>query len=339
MTREVSQPQIDEQVPLEFQDKSLPLIPVEEVSTCAICGGESSSLFACGYDYEIKTCRNKWIFVQCSKCAHVWLNPRPAISSLPVIYPKTYYAYSYKTQIHSLAVKAKDLLDALKMRSILRHLSKPAESFLDIGCGDGRFLKVMEKKGVPRERSYGLELDAKVVSQLAEQGYPVFCERVEDCDKIPANSIDLITMFHVIEHVDQPDLVVRQISKWLRKGGVFAVETPNLDSWDARLFQESFWGGYHIPRHWHLFTPRTLAQLLAANGLRVKATLFQTGHSFWMYSFHHALRYSKPERLGLSRFFNPFKSVLPLAMFTGFDKLRSAVGQRTSAMLLVAQKE
>lgn len=325
-------------VPDEFRDSSLPLIDTEDVPACSVCAGSSFAPFAFGYDYEIQTCRNEWRFVQCSSCGHVWLNPRPAISALPIIYPKTYYAYSYDTEVNSIARSAKAMLDRAKLAGVIPRVGQPVHSYADVGCGDGRFLKYFEGRGVPKSNLYGLELDAAVVQRLAGQGYQVFCERVEDCTAIPAGSIDLVTMFHVIEHVDRPEAVVRQIARWLGPGGVLALETPNLDSVDARIFRRTFWGGYHIPRHWHLFTPRTLERLLTDNGLTPLATKFQTGHSFWMYSFHHALRFGKRPRPKLARFFNPFKSVLPLAAFTALDKARALLGQRTSAMLMLARK-
>jgi 2-polyprenyl-3-methyl-5-hydroxy-6-metoxy-1,4-benzoquinol methylase len=325
-------------IPAELQGSLLPLIETEPVPNCPVCGHHINTLFASGFDYEMKTCRNQWTFVKCSGCGHVWLNPRPAISTLPIIYPKNYYAYTYQSEINPIAIRAKEILDSVKMRAILRELPNAPASYLDVGCGDGRFLKVMEKQGVARARNFGLELDAAIVRRLADQGYRVFCERVEDCKSIPENAVDLITMFHVIEHVDDPNSVVRQLSNWLSPDGVLALETPNIDSLDARTFQKTFWGGYHIPRHWNLFNADTLARLLCANGLRIIGTQFQTGHAFWMYSFHHALRYGDSPKVALSKLFDPFKSIVPLAMFTGFDKLRAALGQQTSAMLMLARK-
>jgi SAM-dependent methyltransferase len=197
----------------------------------------------------------------------------------------------------------------------------------------------MAKRGLPRERIYGLELDQAVVDRLRTRGFQAWCERVETCTSIPAGSIDLATMFHVIEHVDAPDVVLERIAEWLAPGGVLAVETPNLDSIDARLFRDRYWGGYHIPRHWHLFSPHTLEKLLVRAGLTPVATMFQTGHSFWMYSLHHWLRYEPTERPSLARRFDPFRNVAPLAMFTLFDKVRGALGARTSAMLMIARKD
>jgi hypothetical protein len=129
-----------------------------------------------------------------------------------------------------------------------------------------------------------------------------------------------------------------RVAEWLEPGGIVAVETPNLDSLDRRLFTDGFWGGYHIPRHWHLFTPETLERLLRAAGLEPVATAYQTGHSFWMYSVHHRLRYGPEPRPKLARRFDPFGGVVVLAAVTAFDLARAALGARTSAMLMVARR-
>ena len=84
---------------------------------------EKFDLYTVGFDYELRTCRNPWRMVQCRQCSHVWLNPRPALATLPVIYPPTYYSYNYKQQINPIATWAKAVLDRRKMRGILRKLA------------------------------------------------------------------------------------------------------------------------------------------------------------------------------------------------------------------------
>ena len=78
--------------------------------------------------------------------------------------------------------------------------------------------------------------------------------------------------------------------------------------------------------------------MLTDSGLEFVAMRYQTGHSFWMYSFHHLLRY----RLGLvgchTHWFDPIKGLPFLIAFTGLDKLRAALGFRTSAILVIARK-
>ncbi|HKU41372.1 MAG TPA: methyltransferase domain-containing protein [Polyangiales bacterium] len=327
------------EVPAEFLERAAPEIRSEEVPDCPVCGERVSSTFAVGFDYELLTCRNPWRFVRCARCSHVWLNPRPALSELGVIYPSSYYAYSYEQTINPIAVRAKQLLDELKIANILRQLPAAPRSYLDVGCGSGRFLKALERRGLSRDKLFGLELDRQVVAKLQAEGYRVACERVEGCESIPAGALDLISMFHVIEHVDQPRAVVGKLARWLAPGGILALETPNLDSVDARLFRDGLWGGYHIPRHWHVFTPESLRALLTAAGLEVLGVSYHPGHSFWLYSLHHALRYGEPARPKLARWFDPFQGALPLLMlFTGLDKLRAALRQRTSAMLVLARK-
>ena len=274
--------------PSELASASPPHINTEPVPNCAICDCARFEHYTVGFDYELGTCINPWRFVRCGECHHVWLHPRPAIEALGLIYPPTYYAYNYE-KVSPIALKGKELLDKRRMKKILAQLDQPPISYLDIGCGNGRYLKVLEKKGLARSSLYGLELDEDVVSSLAEAGYLVFCERVEETDRFPEESIDLVTMFHVIEHVGDPRAVVERIAGWLAPGGLFAIETPNIESIDARWFRESYWGGYHIPRHWHLFTPNSLSRLLTNAGLKVTAIEYQTGHSF-MYS-HHRIRY------------------------------------------------
>lgn len=315
-----------------------PSVETEDEPLCPVCGHDHFSACAEGYDYELCTCRNRWRFVACGKCGHVWLNPRPGVNALAVIYPKTYYAYDYEGRINPIARFGKELLDALKLRGILRALGHLPEAFLDIGCGSGRFLRAMKRRGLSSDRIFGLELDAAVTRRLSQEGFRAHCERVETAASIPDTTMELVTMFHVVEHVASPTTVVGNIVRWLKPGGILAIETPNLESIDARLFRKRFWGGYHIPRHWNLFTPRSLERLLVDQGLELERLSFQTGHSFWMYSLHHLLRYGPVPFGRLASAFDPLKGLPFLIGFTAFDRLRAMLGFRTSSMLMIARK-
>ncbi len=324
-------------IPAELERADLPEIAVEAVPECPLCGAVRSEPFAEGFDYELLTCRNRWTFARCLDCDHVWLDPRPAITALGTIYPPTYYAYDYARRIHPIAVRAKRWLDDRKLAAIRARLGRPATSYLDVGCGDGRFLRAMERTGVPRDRLFGLELDPTVVNGLASAGYRVECARVEDATLVGDRTIDLITMFHVVEHVDRPLAVVKKLARWLAPGGLLALETPNRDSLDARLFRRTYWGGYHIPRHWSLFTTEGVETLLRESGLEPVGVRYQTGHSFWLYSLHHALRY-RLRMPRLAKWFDPVGTLGPLAVVTAWDKLRAAMHFRTSAVLVLGRR-
>ena len=172
---------------------------------------------------------------------------------------------------------------------------------------------------------------------MRSEGFEAFYERIEAFDIIEPESISLATMFHVIEHVEDPVAVISKVSDWLAPGGILAIETPNIDSIDARLFRRTYWGGYHFPRHWHLFNRKTLSTLMQSQGIEPVHISYQTGHSFWMYSLHHLLRY-RLKWVRLADLFDPMKGLLFLILFTGFDKVRAALGMTTSAILVVGRK-
>lgn len=315
-----------------------PAIAVQQVDACPVCGSRGARAIAEGYDFELQTCANAWRVRACEACGAARLDPRPDLSALPVIYPSTYYSYAMSETLSPLVLKGKAFLDRLKFSSILRTLGRKPGSFLDVGCGDGHYLEMMAQDGVPKSRLYGIELGASAA--LKSKGFQIFDQRVEDCTAIAPASLDLISMFHVIEHLPDPVLTLTRLRDWLAPGGLLALETPNLDSWDARLFRARWWGGYHFPRHWVLFDPKSIRTALEKAGLQVIAIHYQTGHSFWLYSFHHWLRYNQTWPMpGLARLFDPLRSKLMLTLFTGFDILRRMLGFKTSAMLVLARRK
>jgi hypothetical protein len=132
--------------PEEFAASRPPVIATEPVDACPVCRCRGFEPRATGFDYELQTCANPWRFVTCHDCGHVWLNPRPAVAELPVIYPPHYYAYNYETVVHPIAARGKAYLDSKKMGGILRALPHVPHRYLDIGCGTGRYLRYMEQR-------------------------------------------------------------------------------------------------------------------------------------------------------------------------------------------------
>lgn len=316
-----------------------PLIETTNVPCCPICSEQERAPFAFGFDYEMETCSNRWQFWSCANCGAVWLDPRPSFAETETIYPPTYYAYSMSEKLSPFILRGKGVLDKLKLDAILKYLGRTPVSALDVGCGDGRYLWQLARRGVPRDSIYGIDMPGPGLLKLKREGFQIFTGRIEECTAIPPGSLDLISMFHVIEHLGNPRATLEQFNAWLRPGGLLALETPNIDSLDLKLFRTTMWGGYHIPRHWTLFSKSTLARALGKAGFEVLATRYQTGHSFWLYSFHHLLKYnSRWPMPALARRFDPMKSKAALIVFTAFDLFRRMLGARTSAMLVLARK-
>jgi 2-polyprenyl-3-methyl-5-hydroxy-6-metoxy-1,4-benzoquinol methylase len=294
---------------------------------------------ASGKDFEYGTSDDVFAMVRCLDCGNIYLNPRPTAAELGVIYPPNYYAYNYDTAINPLALKAKDVLDGMKVKKWLKYSPNSKPVFLDVGCGDGRYLRMMHELGVPKDSLYGVEMDERQIAKLRDEGYQAYCGRIEDVfEQLPVGSFEMIVLLQVLEHVSDPSLVMEKLSRLLRVGGVLIVETPNTESLDVSLFKHGYWGGYHFPRHWNLFSEKTLRKLAVDQGLEVTAFNYLPAHSFWIYSLHHLVadRFKRPK---LAKFFDPFQNLPLLSLATGFDIIRATLGFKTSNVQMVATKD
>ena len=316
-----------------FQDA--PVIATEPV-VCGLCGAAEHEHYADTYDFDYRSCRNTWSFVRCLRCDNLYLNPRPRKEDLPVIYPKNYYAYAYDEKFSWLAKKGKALIDRSTFARVGRFVPGALTRYLDIGCGNGRYLRLLAERGVNKEGLHGVELDAEVVQRLRDDGYQVLNAAFEDAD-LPDNYFQLVTLFSVLEHVANPRDTLQRIHRLLVDGGIVAFEVPNSRSLNGRLFKHIYWGAYHTPRHWNIFSKETIAQLAPALGFELVHVQRTTGHAFWMRSFHNLLTYGYGwKRLG--RLFDPEAFLPGVMVATAVDMVRARFDQETDNMIVILRK-
>lgn len=313
-----------------------PAIETEHVP-CGLCGSDDSDPFAEGFDYEYQTCRNRWTFVRCQKCSNVYLDPRPVWSALSTIYPPNYYAYNYDKQVGWFAQTAKEWLDRRRFAALRRSIAGEIRYYLDIGCGNGRYLKAMAASGLPREHVFGIELDHAVANRLSAEGFQVLTCPFEEAHDLPPGKFQLITLFSVLEHVSSPRETLRKAYDLLAPGGLLVFEVPNINSLNARLFRRRYWGGYHTPRHWNIFSIEAIQSISDPMGYHLKNVRRTTGHAFWLWSLHHLFRYEYGwDRVG--KWFNPCRCLLGLLIATPFDMIRGRLGCQTDNMIVSLQK-
>lgn len=309
-------------------------LAVEEV-TCAVCGGQEAKHVATGYDYEYRTSRQAWHYGRCTECGLVYLNPRPATSELGAIYPPNYYSFDEEKRDVSLVSFFRRKLEAMKVRAFAKHLEPGSRRILDVGCGDGRFLSVLREFGSDEWSLSGIDIDEGAVERAKRKGIDARTVRLEDFDP-GEKRFDMIVLFQVIEHVSEPATMCAKIRELLEPGGIFVVETPDVAGWDERLFREGLWGGYHIPRHWNLFTPETLGRMLVQEGFEVVGGQPLISTSFWINSLYNRalVRGAGRRTLGFLHYQNP----VLLGAFIALDKLRMLFGARTSNQRMVARR-
>jgi SAM-dependent methyltransferase len=259
---------------------------------CDLCGDTASTEYASGSDFEYQTTLEVFRFVQCRRCGFLYLNPRPDASELRTIYPPAYYSYVQRQNRPgaNLVSQLRARYYCARLRRAFQGFAQPGRRLrvLDVGCGDGRFLDLMRLTFGDAVETHGIDFDPEAVDIAARSGHQTRTGTIEDAD-YPDGFFDLIYISHVIEHLASPRAFLGTAHRLLAPGGGLHVETPNADCAEARLFRRTYWGGYHFPRHWHLFTPETLRALGTQCGFDVRAVSYSPSPVFLNWTFHHVL--------------------------------------------------
>jgi SAM-dependent methyltransferase len=224
--------------------------------SCIVCGGSKKDLL-------IE--KAPWKVYRCAHCELGFLDPRPSQRDLEKLYEREYFLDNHDKGLppgsrdFEKRVKSED--HRLKFfRSI-----KPSGRLLDIGCRYGYFLFACEKNGYDAK---GLDISPWAI-QYAEKKLGLSAIRAEiDEVNFPSGSFEIITMWHILEHVRNPDLTLRKVGDWMREDGIVIIDVPNYKGTDAQATWVE-WGGWSLPYHlWH-FTYGSLKGLLEKHGFKV----------------------------------------------------------------------
>ena len=307
-----------------------------ERSACTLCGADGGEVCASGTDFEYDTTAEIFSFIQCRACGHQYLNPRPAVSELDRIYPDNYYSFTPTTR--SLVARFQRIWESRKVGFYRKFIGEGKRQILDVGCGNGRLLELLRHSGHEDWNPVGLEFDETAIQQCRAMGFEAHAERVEDFSEKETQQerFDAVIMLQLIEHVEDPSLICERVHALLKDGGVFIIETPELAGLDYRLFAGRWWGHYHFPRHWNLFSEERLTSMLEDQGFEpiLHESLIST--SAWIISFHNFFK-DRGWPGFVWRFFS-YQNPLLLALAICVDTLRMKTGRKTSNQRLIVRK-
>lgn len=149
---------------------------------------------------------------------------------------------------------------ARRKRKLIQRYAK-GHSLIDIGAGTGFFIAHMQSHEWDVK---GIEPNAQA-RQVAFQSHRILLSEPAALFETPSQSADVITMWHVLEHVHALDKYLDRIRKILRDNGVLFIALPNYKSLDANFYGPD-WGAWDVPRHlWH-FSPNSVKVMLARAG-------------------------------------------------------------------------
>ena len=309
---------------------------------CLLCGHDGYAVAASGPDYEYASAPGEFTLTQCTRCGHVSVHPMPQPDEVAAFYPPTYYTvnpdsplylkgFVYNTKIRRDVERIRSFMDVRLLRSIL-----------DIGSGDAARLFLLRKSVAPDTEC--IALDFKFQPTMVERANAERIRLVEgnlefDLHMLRDAAHDLIIMSQVIEHLRDPITALERLRTKLASGGFLLVETPHRGGLDYFLFRKRYWGGYHLPRHFHLFTMDSLAQIAKRVGYRVVKQGSLPSPGFWIMSLRNALGLNSRQR-GRSIFeFLNFSNLPTVGTFAALDMACILLGMSTSNQFVLLTRD
>ena len=261
-----------------------------EAIVCPLCGAPRATELCAERDLALGV-PGRFPLARCEACGLLYQNPRVRRDQLDRMYPADYPPHARDPDLGRVLrdrspavrwllartlgyahVETRDVgaLDRVRARLRRRRVRKNFPPWvgrgrlLDVGCATGRFLQQMASVGW---RVSGIELDP-VAAAKARTVTPDIAIGDPAEVTLPAKSFDVVTAFHVVEHLPDPATALRNMLAWLAPGGLLIVEVPNFGGWGGATFGR-FWSGLDFPRHLIHFTPATMRALVERCGGRV----------------------------------------------------------------------
>lgn len=235
--------------------------------SCPICGTPDAAVYALAEDRLLGIGRGRFRLCRCGSCGCIFQHPLPDAAALAAWYPKAYWwAEDRRSGMARLVSRVersyREWVTLDHVRFLERSTAGCGPSLLDIGCGSGTFLHLARERGF---LAHGMDISEHAVAAARELHHLDVRQGDIGSDIWQGCNFDIITMFHVLEHLPDPARALAFAGSLLKPGGVLILQTPNAASLQARIFGAR-WYGLDVPRHLINFTPRALALLVERAG-------------------------------------------------------------------------
>ncbi|GAA3751341.1 class I SAM-dependent methyltransferase [Flavobacterium ginsengisoli] len=203
-------------------------------------------------------------------------SPQPELQNLGKYYESEDYI-SHTDNKRSLFEKAYHFVKNIALKNKLNLINSQQSKkgkLLDIGAGTGDFLLTAKNDGW---ETIGVEPSDRAKNIAKEKGISF----VEETSTLESNSLDVITMWHVLEHVPDLELQIQELKRLLKPTGTLIVAVPNYKSFDANHYQ-TFWAAYDVPIHFWHFSKKSIQVLFERVDMKLEKILPMKFDSFYV---------------------------------------------------------
>jgi 2-polyprenyl-3-methyl-5-hydroxy-6-metoxy-1,4-benzoquinol methylase len=241
------------------------MISLETLDNCPVCNSGKFTIYIETKDYSVSG--EPFNIVSCNNCHFRFTNPRPRPEDLGKYYESADYishTNQGNTLVNGMYKKARSFTIRWKLKLI--QANQPKGTLLDFGCGTGQFLEYCQKHGW---KINGVEPGegARAIANEATDG-----KVVEALSQLESSSYNVITLWHVLEHIAHLNETFEQLKQHLKSDGEMLIAVPNSEAKDAQEFG-AHWAAYDVPRHLYHFTPETMAKFMAKHGMTIVETI------------------------------------------------------------------
>jgi 2-polyprenyl-3-methyl-5-hydroxy-6-metoxy-1,4-benzoquinol methylase len=247
----------------------------ERLEKCPSCQNPQFENHLICQDYSVS--KESFALVKCKNCNLIFTNPRPGKEELFKYYQSDdYISHTDKgNSLINFIYKLVRKYTLNKKRSLVLSLNQSGK-ILDYGCGTGDFIKVLSNS---KSDVSGFEPDQGARELASIKSNTTIYHSLDQLKSV--EKFDVITAWHVIEHVDELRNTLKILRKSLKKGGHMIIAVPNSNSYDANKYKE-YWAGYDVPRHLYHFTQDSFSVLIRLQKLSLIKTLPMKFDSYYV---------------------------------------------------------
>ncbi|MDJ1473114.1 class I SAM-dependent methyltransferase [Xanthocytophaga flava] len=234
----------------------------ENLKSCPVCNTLVFKHFLVCKDYTVS--KQEFQIVRCESCGFKFTNPRPAAHEIGAFYQSEDYI-SHSNTNKGLINKAYQIVRNYTLKNKLKLINSlhTKGTLLDIGCGTGAFLQTCSSAGWQVK---GTEPDSNARAFAGSNNQLTI--EPDFLTAYPDEQFDIITMWHVLEHVHLLSETLDKLRRNLSSDGKLVIAVPNSESYDAKYYNQ-YWAAYDVPRHLYHFAPKTLTQLIEKFGFKI----------------------------------------------------------------------